>query len=1090
MGAKSFLCLILLLNMSGLTTAVFASYIIQPSQLLQTYDYRMECDDLDNSDLTLSQFVDNLSDYLENDTTLSLIFLPGKYSLESDLIIENVHSFSMHAWPGSSSKVEITCGHKARFEFSNVSTVTISGLEFIGCFQNRVITVRHFQLENSGFFGNRQPIVSDTSTAVLSIKESTANLDGVVFNDMVLSAVYEQYYYHYHCYSIEKIFSNVDRVTGIALRSSNVTIIHSRFERNNVGLKGAVIFIEFNSDLVIINSTFVNNRHRLMNNYRVYSGFCDAIIRVTDSNLTVSHSKFNNNTGGILRASSTEVSIRHSEFHCNNGDYYFDEVLATIDRSNFVNNTSPGSMLWVTAMANRSEVSISYSEFLCNNGGNSLYYFDGVLATYIDHSKFINNTIASPGRIFDISAIANRTEVRISYSEFLCNNGSYYFGGVLATNIDHSKFINNTSPGSMLYVIAVANRMEVSISYSEFLCNYGSYYFGGVLTTNIDHSKFINNTSPLSMLQVTAVTNRTEVSISYSEFFSNNGGNTFYYFDGVLATNIDHSKFVNNTSPGSMLYINAIGNRTEVGISYSEFLCNNGRYYFGGVLATNIDHSKFINNTSPLSMLQVTAVTNRSEVSISYSEFLCNNGGNSLYYFDGVLATYIDHSKFINNTIASPGRIFDISAIANRTEVRISYSEFLCNNGSYYFGGVLATNIDHSKFINNTSPGSMLYVIAVANRMEVSISYSEFLCNYGSYYFGGVLTTNIDHSKFINNTSPLSMLQVTAVTNRTEVSISYSEFFSNNGGNTFYYFDGVLATNIDHSKFVNNTSPGSMLYINAIGNRTEVGISYSEFLCNNGRYYFGGVLATNIDHSKFINNTSPLSMLQVTAVTNHTEVSISHSEFLRNNGSDMYSILFLEGVLATIDHSTFIHNTGYSVLYIIENTNMTTLHIHLNEFIDNNIPTGWAVVFIPYYTTVENLTGNVFINNNAIYEIFITSVCGSNLGISLGSSPCTPCSDDWYIYLIGIVVAAFIAGIALVILMLVLNLTVAIGTLNGILFYANTVAINTDTYFLRSMAPNFVTVFISWLNFDIGFDVCFTKAKTSIYTSFIKLYYN
>ena len=127
------------------------------------------------------------------------------------------------------------------------------------------------------------------------------------------------------------------------------------------------------------------------------------------------------------------------------------------------------------------------------------------------------------------------------------------------------------------------------------------------------------------------------------------------------------------------------------------------------------------------------------------------------------------------------------------------------------------------------------------------------------------------------------------------------------------------------------------------------------------------------------------------------------------------------------------------------------------------------------------MTGNVFINNNATYEILIGSVCGSNLGISLGSSPCTPCSDDWYIDLMGIVVAAFIAGIALVILMLALNLTVAVGTLNGIFFYANIVATNADIYFLPSTAPNFVTVtvLISWLNLDIGFDVCFIKTEIS-----------
>ena len=74
-------------------------------------------------------------------------------------------------------------------------------------------------------------------------------------------------------------------------------------------------------------------------------------------------------------------------------------------------------------------------------------------------------------------------------------------------------------------------------------------------------------------------------------------------------------------------------------------------------------------------------------------------------------------------------------------------------------------------------------------------------------------------------------------------------------------------------------------------------------------------------------------------------------------------------------------------------------------------------------------------------------------------------------------VAGFIAGIALVIFMLALNMTVAVGTLNGILFYANIVAANANTYFLPFTSPDVVTVFISWLNLDIGFDVCFYTTK-------------
>ena len=84
--------------------------------------------------------------------------------------------------------------------------------------------------------------------------------------------------------------------------------------------EGVILFKGENLNVIIAHTTFMNNV--------VYSA---AIVYVIDSNLTVSHSTFNNNTGRILRANSTEVSIRHSEFFCNNGSYHFDGVLAIID---------------------------------------------------------------------------------------------------------------------------------------------------------------------------------------------------------------------------------------------------------------------------------------------------------------------------------------------------------------------------------------------------------------------------------------------------------------------------------------------------------------------------------------------------------------------------------------------------------------------------------------------------------------------------------------------------------------------------------------------------------------------------------------
>ena len=65
-------------------------------------------------------------------------------------------------------------------------------------------------------------------------------------------------------------------------------------------------------------------------------------------------------------------------------------------------------------------------------------------------------------------------------------------------------------------------------------------------------------------------------------------------------------------------------------------------------------------------------------------------------------------------------------------------------------------------------------------------------------------------------------------------------------------------------------------------------------------------------------------------------------------------------------------------------------------------------------------------------------------------------------------------------------MTIGVGTINGILFYANIVSINADTYFPFS-TPNLATVFISWLNLDIGFDICFFEGMDVYHKASIQL---
>ena len=104
-------------------------------------------------------------------------------------------------------------------------------------------------------------------------------------------------------------------------------------------------------------------------------------------------------------------------------------------------------------------------------------------------------------------------------------------------------------------------------------------------------------------------------------------------------------------------------------------------------------------------------------------------------------------------------------------------------------------------------------------------------------------------------------------------------------------------------------------------------------------------------------------------------------------------------------------------------------------------------------------------------------LCGSckpGFSLSLGSSRCLKCQDNWPVMFVTITLAGILAGILLCITILILNLTVAVGTINGVIFYANILAASYSTFLPKSQ-PNVASIFISLLNLELGFDACYLK---------------
>ena len=94
--------------------------------------------------------------------------------------------------------------------------------------------------------------------------------------------------------------------------------------------------------------------------------------------------------------------------------------------------------------------------------------------------------------------------------------------------------------------------------------------------------------------------------------------------------------------------------------------------------------------------------------------------------------------------------------------------------------------------------------------------------------------------------------------------------------------------------------------------------------------------------------------------------------------------------------------------------------------------------------------------------------CKPGFSLALGTSRCLECSSIWIFLLIPFAAA----GLALVFLLLILNLTVSTGTINGLIFYANIVRAN-HAFFFPPGDSSFFSVFIAWLNLDLGIETCF-----------------
>ena len=135
--------------------------------------------------------------------------------------------------------------------------------------------------------------------------------------------------------------------------------------------------------------------------------------------------------------------------------------------------------------------------------------------------------------------------------------------------------------------------------------------------------------------------------------------------------------------------------------------------------------------------------------------------------------------------------------------------------------------------------------------------------------------------------------------------------------------------------------------------------------------------------------------------------------------------------------------------------------------------------------TLDNQDKQCAFNRSGV----LCGACQQGLSLALGTSQCLKCSNVYLLLLIPFA----LAGVVLVFLLLKCNLTVAVGSINGLIFYVNIVQINYATFFPQgaqnmTLLTKFLSIFVAWLNLDLGIQMCFSaglNAYTKTWLQFV-----
>ena len=1012
--------------------------------------------------ITLSQFAANSSD---NETNVSLLFLPGHHTLDQELLLAHGHNFSMSKCAKDNETVFVKCiSQLGRFDISEITSVSIKGLYFIGCSSNRVSQVIWLTIADSSFQG-----VQDESTVL----EISKVINTTIVRSQFLNNTLQSYYndiilklyllIHDPIEFLDVLYHKRNTSSRVLhLVFSNVSVVSCRFINNIADLGGA---------LVAHNSSVHIDKSTLSYNTAIYGG---AMV-TSESTVDVNNSIFTHNSAEV----GGGVMVTHNK----------DRV--RISSSSFSDNIAVEFIGGVMMAFGDSSFNISNSNFTSNSAG----FLGGAIYTYrdsitISNSNFTSNRARYGGAVYT----RGDSSFTISSSNFISNSARFNESdGILiycrgaTLSIDSSNFSSNaisTNGRGLIFI----NHCSTNIANITFDDNVGSIYTFNSNLNFSGNSKFKNSTvSELLIAENESQRQEGGVISSFQSTVKFINGSTTHFSnnlarDGGTIFAIESTILINGETTIANNNITTIANSSGGGIflKQSRFeirgkcnLVNNSAVRGGGIHATSStiavyqpgslqlisNNAKFgggiyLDVNSKLYVLKTREMTDSNQ-RLYFMDFIGNhaNYGGAVYVADDTNSgsCSLNHECFIQ-TLA----LYQFPL--NHDTVNIFFSENTATEkGANLFGGLLDRCIP-SPFAEvyyenqNVHYNGITYLQNITKNAQIHSISSQPV---------RVCFCNIEHEPDCSYQLPtitvkkgeafnVSVVAVDQVNNTVDANITTSISSSDGGFGEGQHTQSVgrNCTDLTYNVFSPHDHETINLFADgpcrdAALSTSVVSIYFNECTCPVG--FVALKLSTRCECICDPSLSDYITGFYLTTSVVFKSYSNTWITYINNSDSPDYVIY---------PHCPF----DYCKLPKINET----------VSINFNLPNG-ADAQCAY-----NRTG------------VLCGSCIEKLSLSLASSRCLPCHSYWPAVCIVILLDAILAGILLVTALLTLNMTVSVGLINVFIFYANIVSAGSAVFF-PSSEPSFPSIFVAWLNLEIGIDVCFINGLDAYIKTWLQL---